>query len=265
MSNENKTSGPAFPVLIVDRPKELAHFNGMTLRQYASIKAAKMAADAIRESTPPAAPSLSNEEVMALILENQNLRAEIKFGIAPVQPVVLPLRETEAMHDAVMSVIYQGVSRTNTDALWQAYRKVLITTPPTAAQQEVTVPDDMSHAGQIKIAPDGDLHIIATGKDSWTGKDCTVAIELTASGGREGAKWYKIFRDVMLATANQPAAAQPAQPAVPEGWKLVPIQPTDEMIDGGLSKVDDLPDFYRVDAVAVYQAMLTAAPEKGQP
>jgi hypothetical protein len=56
-----------------------------------------------------------------------------------------------------------------------------------------------------------------------------------------------------------------AQPAVPEGWKLVPIEPTDEMIDDGLSKVDDLPDFYRVDAVAVYQAMLAAAPEKGQP
>jgi hypothetical protein len=33
-----------------------------------------------------------------------------------------------------MSVIYQGVSRTNTDALWQAYRKVLTTTPPAVAQ-----------------------------------------------------------------------------------------------------------------------------------
>ena len=85
------------------------------------------------------------------------------------------------------------------------------TTAPAAAQQEVTVPDDMSHAGQIKIkiAPDGDLNIIETGKDSWTGNDCTVAIELTASGGREGAKWYKIFRDVMLAAAPE-APAHPA-------------------------------------------------------
>jgi hypothetical protein len=33
MSNTN-TGGPAFPVVIVDRPKELAHFNGMTLRDY---------------------------------------------------------------------------------------------------------------------------------------------------------------------------------------------------------------------------------------
>lgn len=30
---------PAFPVLIVDRPKELAHFNGMTLRDYFAAKA----------------------------------------------------------------------------------------------------------------------------------------------------------------------------------------------------------------------------------
>ena len=33
------TNGPAFPVLIVDRPEELAHFNGMTLRDYFAAKA----------------------------------------------------------------------------------------------------------------------------------------------------------------------------------------------------------------------------------
>jgi hypothetical protein len=38
MSNTN-TGGPAFPVFIVDRPKELAHFNGMTLRDYFAAKA----------------------------------------------------------------------------------------------------------------------------------------------------------------------------------------------------------------------------------
>ena len=37
MSNTN-TGGPAFPVVIVDRPKELAHFNGMTLRDYFAAK-----------------------------------------------------------------------------------------------------------------------------------------------------------------------------------------------------------------------------------
>lgn len=38
MNNIN-TGGPAFPVLIVDRPKELTHFNGMTLRDYFAAKA----------------------------------------------------------------------------------------------------------------------------------------------------------------------------------------------------------------------------------
>jgi hypothetical protein len=56
------------------------------------------------------------------------------------EPVALPLRETEDMHDAVMSVIYQGVTRTNTDALWQAYRKVLTTTPPAAQPAPVQEP-----------------------------------------------------------------------------------------------------------------------------
>lgn len=30
---------PAFPVLIIDRPEELIHFNGMTLRDYFAAKA----------------------------------------------------------------------------------------------------------------------------------------------------------------------------------------------------------------------------------
>jgi hypothetical protein len=92
--------------------------------------------------------------------------------------------------------------------------------PPTAqpAQAEVTVPDDMSHAGEIKIkiAPDGDIHITASGKDTWTGNDATVVIELIASGGREGANWHSIFRAAMLTATTQAAneleaaAAQPA-------------------------------------------------------
>jgi hypothetical protein len=71
------------------------------------------------------------------------IRLTVEAQSAPVQPVALPLRETEEMHDAVMSVIYQGVSRTNTDALWQAYRKVLTTTPP-AAQPAVQEGRDWS-------------------------------------------------------------------------------------------------------------------------
>ena len=70
--------------------------------------------------------------------------------------------------------------------------------------------------------------------------------------------------------AAQPAteessATQPAQLAVPEGWKLVPIKPTPEMLavcdeDVG-SKIIDGPAF----AEAVWMGFLAAAPEKGQP
>lgn len=45
------------------------------------------------------------------------------------------------------------------------------------------------------------------------------------------------------------------QPAVPEGWKLVPVEPTDEMIDAGADAIDG----YRVDVMRAYEAMLAAA------
>jgi hypothetical protein len=49
---------------------------------------------------------------------------------------------------------------------------------------------------------------------------------------------------------------------VPDGWKLVPVEPTDEMLDAAQAVVKDI---YRVDADCVYLAMLNSAPEKGQP
>jgi hypothetical protein len=99
------------------------------------------------------------------------------------------------------------------------------------AQAEVTVPDDMSHAGEIKIkiAPDGDIHITASGKDTWTGNDATVVIELTASGGREGAKWHSIFRAAMLTATTQPAAQPaPADTDLMACW----VEKPDGTIDG---------------------------------
>lgn len=46
---------------------------------------------------------------------------------------------------------------------------------------------------------------------------------------------------------------------VPEGWQLVPKEPTDEMIDHGCDEADA----YRVDIVRAYQAMLAVSPEVG--
>jgi hypothetical protein len=59
-------------------------------------------------------------------------------------------------------------------------------------------------------------------------------------------------------TAIKQALAAP----VPEGWKLVPIEPTDEMLDAAQAIVVDI---YRVDADRVYAAMLKNVPKKGQP
>ena len=112
-----------------------------------------------------------------------------------------------------------GMEKTDFDCIGDYIKAVFaaqakcLTPPAQPAQAEVTVPDDMSHAGEIKIkiAPDGDIHITASGKDTWTGNDATVVIELTSSGGRDGAKWHSIFRAAML-TATTPTA----QPAVPD-------------------------------------------------
>ena len=58
---------------------------------------------------------------------------------------------------------------------------------------------------------------------------------------------------------GSPVTDSPAPPApvVPDGWKLVPVEPTDEMINAGC----DASNAYRVDMDRSYQAMLAAAPE----
>jgi hypothetical protein len=47
------------------------------------------------------------------------------------------------------------------------------------------------------------------------------------------------------------------QPAVPEGWKLVPIEPTHEMTEQGAQEAD----WYAHNAYDCYKAMLDAAPQ----
>jgi hypothetical protein len=47
-----------------------------------------------------------------------------------------------------------------------------------------------------------------------------------------------------------------ASAVVPEGWKPMPANPTDEMIDAGADAIN----FYRVDVMRAYEAMVLAAP-----
>jgi hypothetical protein len=83
---------------------------------------------------------------------------------------------------------------------------------------------------------------------------------------------YLAVEDDMLAdeihqaiTAIKKALA--AQPAVPEGWRLVPETPTNDMTSAMADALED-PENERSSwdlAENMYRAGITAAPEKGQP
>src|SRR5690625_4619739 len=64
--------------------------------------------------------------------------------------------------------------------------------------------------------------------------------------------WAGVYR-AMVAPAPQPTPA-----AVPDGWKMVPVEPTDHMSDVGMVSAGI--DITENDARHVYSAMLTASP-----
>lgn len=79
-----------------------------------------------------------------------------------------------------------------------------------------------------------------------------------------GQNGYEDTRDQAKQRWNRRAAVQPAGVAVPEGWKLVSIEPTEEMIQAGIETPcietgDDIAD-EREDYRRMYSAMLAAAP-----
>jgi len=85
----------------------------------------------------------TDNDWMCLIDADAALR--LPTQVEPVEGwevVALPKRETEAMHDAVMPLLYAGVSRTRTDDLWQAYRGALLATrnAPPASQEQAAMP-----------------------------------------------------------------------------------------------------------------------------
>lgn len=65
-------------------------------------------------------------------------------------------------------------------------------------------------------------------------------------------------------------AAPVAQPVVPEGWKLVPVEPTTDMVEAGIKAIKNAPDLVGVvteftsEAYDCYRAMLAVAPSPAQ-
>ena len=58
--------------------------------------------------------------------------------------------------------------------------------------------------------------------------------------------------------ALEVAIAQPVQPAIPDGWKLVPLEPTDRMAAAAIGA--SLKDSVAINGLLQYKAMLAAAP-----
>lgn len=87
--------------------------------------------------------------------------------------------------------------------------------------------------------------------------------EFTASD----MEYWDTIHDKLKAalSAAQDAPAQAAQ-AVPQGWKLVPVEPTDEMVRSTHHlDLSYMTTQWAVDRAAVYRAMLAAAPAAPQP
>ena len=57
------------------------------------------------------------------------------------------------------------------------------------------------------------------------------------------------------------AAPIPQQPSVLEGWKLVPIDPTEAMLEVGLFVGNDVFDSAKTKRIHVWKDMLSAAPQ----
>ena len=88
--------------------------------------------------------------------------------------------------------------------------------------------------------------------------------ECSTCNGEGGTYEPEGHRDAMLFVCpdcdGSGDAPEPSAGTVPEGWKLVPIEPTHEMTERGAREAD----WYAHNAHHCYQAMLYAAPQPPQ-
>ena len=99
----------------------------------------------------------------------------------------------------------------------------------------------------VNINNHGDITRTVSRRDNW----CTTPVYRKPTTSIPAAE---------LATLREKAARLEREidpERVPEGWRAVPVEPTDEMIDAGC----DAADAYRVDIVRAYLAMMSVSPE----
>jgi hypothetical protein len=75
--------------------------------------------------------------------------------------------------------------------------------------------------------------------------------------------WLQQFWDIGRTEASRATPPAAEQPAEPQGWKLVPVEPTEIMQDAGVVVMPTV-DCHPYDAGMVYKAMLAAAPTQGE-
>lgn len=155
----------------------------------------------------------------------------------------------------------------------------------------MTTTTDWTQAGKlIEVVSDQRVRQYITGTSNWAAAVCQLMADATRPAqqpsmeicghqyqDRDG-KWCNFINEEhyrnTVADGSWPireiytAAPQPAQQAVVKpvrGWKLVPVEPTPEMLQAGrdaecTATAEDCAEDYR----AVYGAMLAAAPQPAQ-
>lgn len=104
----------------------------------------------------------------------------------------------------------------------------------------------------------------------WRKRADEIEADVARSGSTDAMRCYTDMRTLLQAATTpfpvkQEAPAQAVQ-AVPDGWKLVPVEPTDKMVQATHHlDLSYMPDQWGADRAAIYRAMLAAAPAAQQP
>ena len=85
------------------------------------------------------------------------------------------------------------------------------------------------------------------------------SVEVRAMANRIGLNSHEevVIEQMLTSYADLLERIKADEGAVPDGWVVVPVEPTDAMCDAG-----DLPD--TATAYDIYKAMLAAAPQPGE-
>jgi hypothetical protein len=183
-----------------------------------------------------AAPPTTNDRAAELL-------RIAKMGLPPDSAIVADI------HDYLDS--FQNDSAKQPDVLRVDERRSVAMAMGERLAHPETAPPPASEAGKVpRIIEVGSGHYLRredrNGKDEW---------RLCYDG--EPIRWLHEFEQSMV---NAALRADGGTAKVPEGWKLVPVEPTPAMVENGCNEViAPIPTAVHK-AAAVYRAMLAAAP-----